>query len=106
MVEPRLVSDLTLGFGISRPKIGIGSKGSVSVGGQIGICLVKLYGSPTVVVWLKGMCIGRAKTVVGSGVGPPETVIWGLLQSGDCSRFGRYLRQSSKGLYRLWNACG
>ena len=55
-----------MGFGIGRPKINIGSKGSVLVGGQIVMCLVRLYGSPTVVVWSKGMCGGRAKTAGGS----------------------------------------
>ncbi|WP_235814569.1 hypothetical protein [Propionispora sp. 2/2-37] len=68
---------------MSRPKIIIGSKGSVVVGGQIVICLVKLCGSPTVVVWLKGMYGGRAKTAKGSeNKGRPL--------SGDCDRFGRY----------------
>jgi hypothetical protein len=31
------------------------------------MCLVRLYGSPTVVVWSKGMCGGRAKTARGAG---------------------------------------
>jgi hypothetical protein len=31
------------------------------------MCLVRLYGSPTVVVWSKGMHGGRAKTVRGAG---------------------------------------
>lgn len=62
-----------LGFGIGRPKSGVGSQGSALVSGQIGICLLWLCGSPTVVVWSKGMCVGRAKTAVGSGEGPPET---------------------------------
>jgi hypothetical protein len=71
MVEPRLVSDLKR-FGIGRPKSIVGSKGSAVVGGQIVMCLVRLYGSPTVVVWSKGMYNGRAKTAMGSediGVG-------------------------------------
>jgi hypothetical protein len=104
MVEPRLVPDLA-GFGISRPKISIRSAGLVLVGGQIGMCLVRLYGSPTVVVWSKGMYIGRAKTARGAG-GFPGKPYLGLLQSGDCSRFGRYFWWSSKGQYRLCNACG
>ena len=71
MVEPRLVSDLKR-FGIGRPKSVVGSKGSAVVGGQMVICLVRLYGSPTVVVWSKEMYSCRAKTVMGSediGVG-------------------------------------
>jgi len=36
------------------------------VGGQIVVCLVRLYGSPTVVVWSKGMYDGRAKIVKGA----------------------------------------
>ena len=85
-----------MGFGIGRPKSSIGSKGSVLVGGQIAMWLVRLCGSPTVVVWSKGMYGGRAKTVRGSGGFPGELYL-GLLQSGDCSRFARYLGQSSKG---------
>lgn len=38
MVEPRLVSG-PKGFGISRPKIIVGSKGSAVVGGKIDMCL-------------------------------------------------------------------
>ena len=53
-------------FGIGRPKSIVGSKGSVIVGGQIVICLPRLYGSLTVVVWSKGMGNGRAKTAKGS----------------------------------------
>ncbi len=65
------------GSGISRPKIGVGSHpGSASVGGQIVICLVRLYGSPTVVVWSKGMYGGRAKTVRGAGEVSRKTVLW------------------------------
>ena len=66
MVEPRLVSDLR-GFGISRPKISVRSEGLALVGGKIVMCLVRLYGSPTVVVWSKGMYDGRAKTARGAG---------------------------------------
>ncbi len=73
MVEPRLVSDLA-GFGISRPKIGVGSEGSALVGGKIVICLVRLYGSPTVVVWSKGMYGSRAKTAGGAGESPRGTL--------------------------------
>ena len=65
MVEPRLVPDLKR-FGIGRPKIIVGSKGLAVVGGQIVMCLVRLYGSPTVVVWSKRMYNGRAKTVMGA----------------------------------------
>ncbi|MPL58490.1 hypothetical protein SDC9_04023 [bioreactor metagenome] len=59
-----------MGFGISRPKIAVGSAptGSAVVGGKIGACSERLYGSPTVVVWSQGMCIGRAKTVMGCEV--------------------------------------
>jgi hypothetical protein len=64
MVEPRLVSDILV-FGISRPKIGVGSQGSALVGGKTGMCLERLYGSPTVVVWSQGMDVGRAKIVMG-----------------------------------------
>ena len=88
MVEPRLASDLEKGFGVSRPKIHVGSMGSVWVGGQMVICLVRLYGSPTVVVWSKGMCGCRAKTARGAGK-PSGSFHRGLLQSGDCSRFPR-----------------
>jgi len=71
-----------------RAKIGIGSRnrgsvlvgqrlisgqyGLVLVGGQIAICLVRLYDSSTVAVWSKGMCSGRAKTAKGA-VGSPGT---------------------------------
>ena len=60
-----------MGFDIGRPKISVGSQGSALIGGQIAICLVRLYGSPTVVVWSKGMYISRAKTVRGAGDGFP-----------------------------------
>jgi hypothetical protein len=59
--------DLFAGFGTGRPKIGVRSEGLASVGGQIAVCLVRLCGSPTAVVWSKGMYSGRAKTVMGSG---------------------------------------
>jgi hypothetical protein len=57
----------SVGFGVGRPKIGAGSCGSAPVGGKIAACLVRLYGSPTVVVWSKGMCGSRAKTAKGAG---------------------------------------
>ncbi len=52
-------------FGISRPKIAVGSKGSVVVGGQTGVCRERLYGSPTVVMWSQVIYVGRAKIVMG-----------------------------------------
>ena len=52
-------------FGVSRPKIIVGSKGSAVVGGQIDMCLERLCGSPTVIVWSQGMYGCRAKTVMG-----------------------------------------
>ena len=55
------------------------------VGEKIVICLVRLYGSPTVVMWSIGMCNGRAKTSMGS----EDYRGWPL--SGDCDQFGRYL---------------
>ncbi len=61
-------------FGISRPKIVVRSAGLAVVGGQIVICLVRLYGSPTVVVWSKGMYSGRAKTARGSGGIPGDLI--------------------------------
>ena len=64
MVEPRLVSGLQW-LGISRPKIGIGSRGSVSVGGQTGDISERLYGSPTVVMWSQGSVVGRATIAMG-----------------------------------------
>ena len=51
-----------------------GRYGLVLVGGQIAICLVRLYDSSTVAVWSIGMYSGRAKTAKGS-VGFP-----GILQ--------------------------
>lgn len=65
MVEPRLVSGLTMGLGINRSKIAAGSKGSAVVGEKIVICLERLYGSPTVIVWSQGMYSSRAKTIMG-----------------------------------------
>ncbi|CUH96868.1 hypothetical protein P22_2980 [Propionispora sp. 2/2-37] len=67
MVEPRLTPDFSPEFDVGRPKINAGSAGSVLVGGKIIIGLVRLYGSPTVVVWSKGMYNGRAKIAEGSG---------------------------------------
>jgi len=52
-------------FDISRPKIIVGSKGSAVVGGQMIICLERLCGSPTVIVWSQGMYGCRAKTIMG-----------------------------------------
>ena len=52
-------------FGISRPKSGIGSEGSVLVGGKTGMGCERLYGSPTVAVWSQGIYAGRAKTAMG-----------------------------------------
>jgi hypothetical protein len=57
-----------------------GPSGLVLVGGKIITCLVRLYGSPTVVVWSKGMCSGRAKTAKGSGGFP------GIFSGVYCSR--------------------
>ncbi len=77
MVEPRLMPDLFAGFGIGRPKISVRSKGLALVGGQIVVCPVRLCGSPTVVVWSKGMYSGRAKTVMGFGeVFPGKPLRW------------------------------
>ena len=93
-------------FGIGRPKINVGSSwGSVLVGGQIGMCLVRLCGSRNVAVWSKGMYAGRAKTVGGAGVGFPENCQWVCRCRDDCGRFGRYSWQSSKGQCRWCNAC-
>ncbi len=64
MVEPRLVSGLK-GLGISRPKIVVGSQGSVAVGGKTGIIRERLYGSPTVVMWSQVSVVGRAKIAMG-----------------------------------------
>ena len=66
MVEPRSVSDIVVVFGIGRPKIGVGSQGSVAVGGKTGVGRERLYGSPTVVVWSQVIYVGRAKIVRGS----------------------------------------
>ena len=65
MVEPRLASDIHRVFGVSRPKISVGSSGSVLVGGKTGMSLERRYGSPTVVVWSQGICVGRAKIAMG-----------------------------------------
>jgi hypothetical protein len=65
MVEPRLVSDILSVFGISRPKVVVGSQGSAVAGGKTGMGLERRYGSPTVVVWSQGMYVGRAKIVMG-----------------------------------------
>ena len=40
------------------------------------IRLPRLYGSPTVVVWSKGMYGGRAKTAAGAGESPRGTLRW------------------------------
>lgn len=67
MVEPRLVSDPSPGSALVGQRLVSGLQGLALVGGQIVVRLVRLYGSPTVVVWSKGMCGGRAKTAKGSG---------------------------------------
>jgi hypothetical protein len=54
-------------FGTGRPKIVAGLKGSATVGGQMVMGLVRLYGSPTVVVWSKKIHDCRAKTARGAG---------------------------------------
>ncbi len=53
------------GLGIGRPKVVIGSKGSVIAGGKTGMSREKLYGSPTVVVWFQVIYVGRAKIAKG-----------------------------------------
>lgn len=68
MVEPRLAPGLAQGFGVGRPKIYAGSAGSVSVGGKIGMGRIRLYGSPTVIVWSIAVYTGRAKIAKGSGI--------------------------------------
>ena len=76
MVEPRLVPDLTRGSVLVGQRLASGlTRGSALVGGQIVICLVRLYGSPTVVVWSKGMYGGRAKTARGAGEVSRKTVL-------------------------------
>jgi hypothetical protein len=65
MVEPRLVSDIPVVFGISRPKVVVGSQGSAVAGGKTGISLERRCGSPTVVVWSQGIYVGRAKIAMG-----------------------------------------
>jgi hypothetical protein len=55
-----------MGLGISRTKITVGSaEGSAVVGEQIAVCLERLCGSPTVIVWSQGMYGSRAKTIMG-----------------------------------------
>ncbi|MBP2664717.1 MAG: hypothetical protein H6Q71_2665, partial [Firmicutes bacterium] len=39
--------------------------GSAVVGEKIAICLERLCGSQTVVVWSQGMYVSRAKTIMG-----------------------------------------
>ncbi len=68
-------------FGIGRPKISVGSMGSALVSGKIVMCLVRLYGSPTVVVWSKGMYGSRAKITGSAGESS-----WGTLRWVYCSR--------------------
>ena len=66
MVEPRLVSDSLQGSAlVGQRLLSDLFPGSAVVGGKIGAGLERLYGSPTVVVWSQGMCISRAKTVMG-----------------------------------------
>jgi hypothetical protein len=48
----------------------------VVVGGQMVMRLPRLYGSPTVVVWSKGMYGCRAKTAGGAGAFPRGTFGW------------------------------
>ncbi len=55
-------------FGIGRPKINVGSKGSALVGGKTGMGLERLCGSLTVVVWSQGIYAGRAKIAKGSEI--------------------------------------
>ncbi|WP_243650541.1 hypothetical protein [Anaerospora hongkongensis] len=56
---------VSLVLGSSRPKVSIGSKGSVLAGGKTGMGRERLYGSPTVVVWSQMMYVGRAAIVMG-----------------------------------------
>jgi hypothetical protein len=78
MVEPRLVSDLTMGFGIGRPKIGVGSvrarcqSAGRSVSGVLWLC-----GSRNVAAWSKEIHTGRAKTARGAG-GVPRKLTCGF----------------------------
>ena len=70
------------------------------VGEKIFICLVRLYGSPTVVMWSIGMCNGRAKTSMSSediGVGRCREIATSSV--GICA-------SRAKGQCRLCNACG
>lgn len=66
MVEPRILLG-PKGLNNIRPKVNIGSKGSILAGGQSIICLPRLYASPTVGIRSKGMYNVRAKTIKGSG---------------------------------------
>jgi len=66
MVEPRAVSDILWCSALVGQRLASGRKGSALVGGKTGMGLERLYGSPTVVVWSQGMCVGRAKIVRGS----------------------------------------
>jgi len=76
MVEPRAVSDLIRGpVSVGQRLASDLTRGSALVGGQIVMCLVRLYGSPTVVVWSKGMYGGRAKIVRGAGEVSRKTVL-------------------------------
>lgn len=65
MVEPRVLLGLNRLNNI-RPKINIGSKGSILVGGQSIICPPRLYASSTVGIRSKRMYSVRAKTIKGS----------------------------------------
>jgi hypothetical protein len=67
MVEPRVVQGLNQGALYQSAKDWRQvSNGLALVGGQSIVCLVRLCGSPTVVVWSKGMCNVRAKIAGGS----------------------------------------
>jgi len=65
------------------------------------MCLVRLYGSPAVIMWSKGTsCNGRAKTIMGSediGVGRCREIATSSV--GICG-------SRVKGQCRLGNACG
>jgi|GEM_PF-6199081 len=65
MVEPRVLLG-PKGLNSIRPKVNIGSKGSILVGGQSIICLPRLYISPTVGILSKGIYDVRAKIIKGS----------------------------------------
>ncbi|VBB06229.1 Hypothetical protein LUCI_1445 [Lucifera butyrica] len=66
MVEPRLLADLLRGSLVVGQRLILDRSGLVLVGGKIVMCLVRLYGSPTVVVWSKEICNSRAKTAKGA----------------------------------------